>query len=238
VKTTWRKVSLVTAALLTIALLALLWNTQRRSLPPGGPTVQTERPDQSANLPTQAAGRVFRSRRVDLSEDDKLALRVLFQNKLKPALLNWSKAYHGHIPFNPDDLTSDNFADKIGRGTYCQYVFVLNGITVGIEDANGATHVNYLNAPPSTQLMQLPHGAPPNTDLPVSRTELAEMLKRDSGKEFSQQEIRVAPTALSSAMNGGANVRAGGDAINIATWTFTMVFDPSGNLTYYSRGKQ
>ena len=62
------------------------------------------------------------------------------------------------------------------------------------------------------------------------------MLNLDSGTNFPPAEIRVVPTAFSSAMNGGAHVNVGGDPINSASWNFTMVFGLDGNLNYYLRG--
>jgi hypothetical protein len=94
----------------------------------------------------------------------------------------------------------------------------------------------YLNSPASKKLMQLPHGERPDPKSPVAREDLAKMLKADSGTDFAPAEMRVTPTAFSSAMNGGVHVSVGGDPVNIASWRFTMVFGPDAMLTYYMRG--
>ena len=43
---------------------------------------------------------------------------------------SWCKAYSGHIPFNPEDLTLDKFKEQIGRNPgFTIYTFMLDGIT-------------------------------------------------------------------------------------------------------------
>ena len=64
------------------------------------------------------------------------------------------------------------------------------------------------------------------------------MLKADSGVDFPPPELRATPTAFSSAMSGGAQVSAGGDPVNSASWKFTMVFGADGNLTHYLGGAE
>ena len=117
------------------------------------------------------------------------------------------------------------------------YVFMMDGATLAIEDSGDFARVTYLNTPESKQLMALPSGAEPNPTVPVTQNELAAMLKADSGTDFSPADIRIIPTAFSSSMNGGAHVNVGGDPNNIASWKFTLVIGPDGNMNYYCRGR-
>lgn len=179
----------------------------------------------------------FRSRAKELTEDERADLNSSFKTKLKPALEHWCGIYAGHVPFQADTLTTDQFYEKIGRpGSSSMFIFMLNGTTLGIEDLGNSARVSYLNTPDSKRLMDMPSGSKPDPTIPITRADLIQILKQDSGIDFSPNEIRVIPTAFSSGMNGGAHVIVGGDPNNIASWKFTMVFSPDGNLNYYCRG--
>jgi len=126
------------------------------------------------------------------------------------------------------------------RASY-EYIFVLDGITVGVRDsvrdAGGVPNVAYLNAPKAGQLNVLPAGAAlPITEPPVSRQETLRMLKAESGKSFSQEEVRRIPSGLGSALNGGVNVIVGGDLNNFLSWKYSLLFGPDKNLVYYGKG--
>ena len=115
------------------------------------------------------------------------------------------------------------------------YMFVFDGITLGIAEVNGSAHVSYMNTPQAKKLMALPD-APPTTDLSATRNEITKMLTADSGIDFPPAEIRIIPTAFSSALNGGFHVNVGGDPNNVASWKYTLVFGTDGNLNYYCKG--
>ena len=70
------------------------------------------------------------------------------------------------------------------------YMFVFDGITLGIAEVNGSAHVSYMNTPQAKKLMALPD-APPNTDLSATRNEITKMLTADSGIDFPPAEIRI-----------------------------------------------
>jgi hypothetical protein len=181
--------------------------------------------------------KIVRTRREQLDDAQRAALNDVLERRLKPALNGWCDAYAGHVPFRPDEVTAERFFERIGRGDTTMFVFVFNGTTLAIEDSGGSARVKYVNTPGSKQLMDMPKGVPPDPSVPVTRPELVQMLKADSGQDFMPAEIRVIPTAFSSSMNGGAHVNVGGDPNNIASWKFTMVFGPDGNLNYYCRGR-
>jgi|GEM_PF-3161087 hypothetical protein len=138
--------------------------------------------NQGGNLPRDV---LFR-KRVELDETQLAALNVTFEEKLKPVIEKWCEAYAGHIPFRPEELSSDHFHSKISRGTsYCLYTFIIDGVTLSVEDVRGTVRVAYLNAPESKKLMQLPKGTPPDPSIPVTRDQVAKMLKLDSGRDFA-----------------------------------------------------
>lgn len=187
----------------------------------------------------QSGREIFDTKAAQLNQPQLAEFESTFNNKIKAALERWSQAYSGHLPFEPEKLSAQNLYGQIGRGTnYCVYTFMLNSSTLAVESVNGSMRVNYLNSPGSEKLLQLPNGEPINTSLSVTREQISSMLKADSGIDFPPAEIRIIPTAFSSAMNGGVNVSVGGDPKNIASWKYTLVFGPDGNLKYYCRGKE
>jgi hypothetical protein len=172
-----------------------------------------------------------------LSEAERDQLKEKLNAEFRPALDRWCSAYAGHVPFRPDALSPQDLRDKVGRGDYYHcYVFVLNGMTIGMEERNGAAQVAYLNTPETKKLIDLPQGQAPDVREPITAEEVASMVKQDSGKDFPRNEIRIVPTAVSSSMQGGAHVMVGGDPSNPVTWNYTLTFGPDKMLTYYLKG--
>ena len=245
-KTIWRG-TLLAASLVGTAVLIVL-SRHREPPPPGTSPSVPEAPAASASAPEVAVRGIATNRpgrprrtysfgRGHISEAELAELKATFESKLKPEVVRWCKAYRGHIPFQPEAFTTDTFSSAIGRGPFCMYIFVLDSMTVAVEESGRGVLFSHLNTPASKKLVQLPHGTPTDPSMPVTREEIARMLKADSGIEFPPAEIRITPTAFSSAMSGGAQVTVGGDPINIASWKFNLVFGPDGNLTYYLRGR-
>ncbi len=236
-KTIWRKSRLIIVIAVGGVFLLIFWRLKPGRQPLAtASSVQELSLRSKTNREAQTKEDLFRATRKDLSEDEQTALKETFENRLKPALHEWCKAYAGHVPFQPEALTVDNLIEEIGRGKFRMYMFVLDGTTFGIADVDGSAHVSYLNTPDAKKLMALPDGMPPNTDLSVTRSEITKMLKVDSGVNFPPAEIRIIPTAFSSAMNGGVHVNVGGDPNNVASWKFTLVFGSDGILKYYCKG--
>ena len=182
--------------------------------------------------------RSFGVRKAVLTAGERADLEKKFTAKIKPAVERWCKAYEGHVPFKPEDLTLDKFKEQIGRNAaFTIYTFMLDGITLCVRDSKGQFVVNYLFAPQSKQLSHLPAGAPPTLQMPVSRTEVIRMVAAESGTEFKPNEVQLRPTGLASAMNGGAFVDIAplwGNPNNGLS-KLSLVFGPSGDIAYYDR---
>jgi hypothetical protein len=203
------------------------------------PVAEAPVPDAAASkTPLARPGRI----KLDASEfsaESKAGFRADFETKYKPAIIRWCKAYEGHVPLAPDLITADNFVSVVGNSPrYHEYVFAVNGITMGVRDANGAVSVDYLNYRPQTEkMMALPDGSQaPATSIPVTADEVARMIKDDSGQEFSAHDIRVIPSGFSGSLNGGVIAEVGGDPENFISWNYNMVFGPDGVLAYYLKG--
>src|ERR1035437_8459172 len=158
-----------------------------------------------SNLLAQA--RNIGVRKAVLTAEERADLERKYTASIKPAVEKWCKAYGSRVPFKPEDLTLDKFKEQIGRNAaFTIYTFMLDGITLCVRDSNGRVVVNYLNAPQSKQLSQLPGGTPPTLRMSVSRTDVIRMVAEESGTEFKPNEVQVRPNGLASAMNGGAFV--------------------------------
>ena len=133
----------------------------------------------------------------------------------------------------------EKFVERIGKNaSYNEYIFVVDGITLGIQDSKGVARVDYLNDPRQTQKMAMqPNGAEaPIATTPVERMELMTMLAADSGTKFPANEIRMIPSSFSGSLNGGVMVHVGGDPENAASWKYDLVFGADGKLAYYLKG--
>lgn len=180
--------------------------------------------------------RSFGVRKAVLTAEERAELAKKFTAKIKPAVEKWCKAYGGHIPFKPEDLTLDKFREQIGRNSsFTIYTFMLDGTTLCVQDSNGRVAVNYLSAPQAKELSRLPGGTAPTMQMPVDRNEVIRMVKEDSGTEFKRSDVQMRPTGVASAMNGGAFVDIaprGGDPNN-GLCKVSLVFGPDGDLAYY-----
>lgn len=182
----------------------------------------------------------IRRRASELSDSQRAQFLADFEKRYRPAIEHWFDAYHGHLPFAADAVTPDKLVENIGAdASFGEYVFVVDGITLGVRDSKGTAQVDYLNDPKQTRKMSaLPNGAEaPIPDMPVNRQEVTQMVATDSGTQFPPNEVRMTPSGFSGALNGGELVHVGGDARNGATWKFDMVFGADGKLAYYLRGQ-
>ena len=137
-------------------------------------------------------------------------------------------------------MTLDKFAERIGTSSaYREYIFVVDGITLGIQDKKGVARVDYLNAPKQTRKMALlPDGTEaPIATTPVGKTEIIQMLAAEGGVQFSANEVRVIPSGFSGSLNGGMIVNVGGNPDNAASWIYDLVLGADGKLAYYLKGK-
>lgn len=183
----------------------------------------------------------MKHRASEFNADQKAEFMANFQGKYKPAIIKWCSAFNGHVPFAPDEVTAEKLVERIGiNSAYSEYVFVVDGITLGVQDTKGTVQVDYLNAPQQTRKMAvLPDGTQaPIVTMPVTREEIVKMLDAVSGTQFRAQEIRMTPSGLSGSLNGGALANVGGNPENGASWKYDMVFGPDGKLAYYLKGNQ
>jgi len=93
-----------------------------------------------------------------------------------------------------------------------------------------------LNALETKKMMGLPNGERPIMQIPIDRLELLAMVQSDLGQPISPTELRVTSSSVATALNGGAIVEVGGDPNNSVTWKANLVFNSSGQITYYLRG--
>lgn len=178
----------------------------------------------------------LKTRFAEFSDAEKEEFRSNFIARYKPALSNWNNAFSGHVPLPIADVTLDNFAERVGRtAAYREYIFVVNGITLGVQDTKGVARVDYLNDATQTRKMQqVPSGGQAPVIAPVvSRDEVMAMLAAEGGVQFKPSDIRMTPTGVSGALNGGTIVNVGGDPDNAASFEYGMVFGSDAKLTFY-----
>lgn len=177
------------------------------------------------------------ARVMDLSASQKEDFAAVFTKRLKPAISNWCSIYGHHVLLTADSVTPERFIEWIGTSPrFYDYTFVIDGVTLTVADENGIAKVDYLNDPSQTRkLMGLSNGKPPIMTFSVSKADVSQMLEQDSGHRYADGDIRMIPSGVSSALNGGVNVMVGGDAENAASWDYNLIFDANGNLAYYDK---
>lgn len=182
-----------------------------------------------------------RRRFVDFTDAEKAQFLTDYNKRFRPAIAKWCKTYDGRVPFSAEDVTPEKLAERFSKNTslFAEYAFVVDGITLGIRDVNGSASVDYLNDPKQTKKMAtLPSrlGAP-TIDLPLTRDEVANLLKNETGTTFAPREIRMKPSGFSGGLDGGVLVHVGGDPANGASWKYDIVFGPDGKLAFYLKGQ-
>jgi hypothetical protein len=242
----FKRTGLLFALALLIALTLFLLhrgkgNTARPAiLEPPRPAPVVSITNKSTEAPTTIHRQKLKTRFSEFASDEKTTFETDFAEKYKPAITKWANAFGKHVPLNPDNVTPDKLAERVGRNTsYNEYVFVVDGITLGVREKKSIVEVDYLNAPKQTQqLAKLPDGSQvPIINSPVSREEILQILKAEGGTQFQPNEVRIIPTGLSGSLNGGAFVNVGGDPERGGTWKYDMVFDSEGKLGYYLKGQ-
>lgn len=205
------------------------------------PAIKSNTPAASSpnTFPLQSLSKL-KSRLSDFTDAEKDEFRSNFVARYKPALLKWSEAFSGRMPLNPDAVTPEKFVERVGKNaSYREYIFVVDGITLGIQDSKGIARVDYLNDPKQTgKMTRLPTaGEVPVSSTPVSKDEVVKMLSAEGGTQFKPNDIRLIPSGYSGALNGGAIVNVGGNPDNAASWQYDIVFSADGQLAYYLKGR-
>lgn len=243
-----KKLSTITAAVAVLSSL-LIWQMSKRQAIPSAPPAEASpqvaiapvAPVPGSNSPVTRPRSRVKHRVSEFSANEKAEFMANFEGKYKPAIAKWCGAFNGHIPFAREEVTADKFVERIGiNSAYSEYVFVVNGITLGVQDTKGRAQVDYLNSPQQTRKMaELPHGGQaPSVTMPVTREEIVGALEAVSGSRFHAQEVRMTPSGLSGSLNGGVLASVGGTPENGASWKYDMVFGPDGKLAYYLKGNQ
>ena len=180
-----------------------------------------------------------KTRYSEFTDAERAEFEANFESKYKPALSNWCKAYGDHVPFSPDAVTQDKLAERVGvNALYHEYIFVVDGITVGIQDTKGMARVDYLNNPVQTkQLAMQPDGTAPVIVSPVPRADVIAMLAAESGNQFPPDQVKLVPSGFSGGLNGGVLVHIGGTPDDAASWKYDFVFGSDGKLAYYLKGR-
>jgi hypothetical protein len=202
------------------------------------PAVAIPRITTNIVLPVESRSKI-KHRASEFTSDESADFATNFEAKYKPAIMKWCQAFEGHVPIKPESVTPKQLAERIGKdSSYNEYVFVVDGITLGVQDKKGIARVDYLNAPQQTRkLVALPDGSQtPTLVMPVTKREIMQMIEAESGRQFNAHEIRMTPSGLSGGLSGGVLVDVGGNPENGASWSYDMVFGPDGNLAYYLKG--
>ena len=172
----------------------------------------------------------------DFSSDEKVELTQKFNEKFKPAIENWCKAYKGRIPFKPEDVTLDKFHSKLPGGFY---TFMIGNTTFTIFDSKNGARVFYMMTHDAANVLNsLPRtGTQRDLSVPVNREEVLRMVKADTGVEYKPNQVEIKPTAVACALDGGAFVEVGrqmvGDFELITATNLSFVVAPDGELIAY-----
>jgi len=241
----------LSAIILAAAALSslLIWQMSKHQAIPSAPprkasqqaTIAPVTLAAGSNSPVAHPRSSVKHRASEFSASEKAEFVANFEGKYKPAIAKWYGAFNGHVPFAREEVTADRFVERIGiNSAYGEYIFVVNGITLGVQDTKGTVQVDYLNAPQETKKMAvLPDGSKaPIVTMPITREEIVKALEAVSGTRFPAQEIRMTPSGLSGSLNGGVLANVGGTPENGASWKYDMVFGPDGKLAYYLKGNQ
>jgi len=181
------------------------------------------------------------SEAINMTDAEKTQFQQTFKEKIKPAVERWCSVYSNHIPFSADDVTTDKLKQLIFPGRPVHgYAFVLDGITVYVQDERGDVYVQYIMQ--RSGLDQAMDVSKPPDSLKkdsVTRAEILKLLKADSGFDFPPEQLMTRPTGISGAMNGGVYVDAG-EGVNepnhASNAEYSLVFGPDGKMVSYLRG--
>ena len=200
--------------------------------------IQKQNREYKSNLPKLWQGNITQAANMTKEEREDLSLK--YNRKFLPALTNWFVSYENKIPFNVADVTLDKFHSTFGSR---MFTFMIGSTTLTFSlplDPNDDAKVSYLMVKQSAlQMNATPtSGFVPDLNARVTREEIIRMVKADTGIEFTPHEVRIVPTAKSTALNGGAFVDIipkGLDPNNAMNAKLSMVFDSAGKLVNYER---
>lgn len=214
---------------LFVAFLALR-HTKARS--PDGKVVLSPATDVSSKAPQLSRPAS------EFSSGERTDLEKRFNEKFKPVISKWCKAYAERIPFSAEEVTFETFHSHLAGGIY---TFMIGDITFSIrERPNIPAKVVYMTH--GKTLLTLnevsPTGEPPDLSIPVTREEVIGMVEADCGVTFKPNECLMRPTGAYGNLNGGVDIRmlpTGEDPNNGLASKIEMVINSRGQLVYYDR---
>ncbi|EEF60454.1 hypothetical protein [Pedosphaera parvula] len=159
------------------------------------------------NTPTRLRNLLQPIKVADLTGAERAELAIHFKEKFKPAIEKWCKAYEGHVPFRPEDVSSEKFSERLENYSYS---FVIDGIKLTIHEINGVARVLEMETPAAKTLLQpRKEGTVPNVKVSITSDEVIRMVTADTGIEFKPEQVSIEPTGETRALNGGAMVEVG-----------------------------
>lgn len=175
----------------------------------------------------------------ELSGAQKADIAKLFKEEFQPALRRWAAAYSNRIPFAVSEVTLDKFHSTLGSH---MFTFMIGDTTLTFMlDRNGGNpRVGYMMVRQAAVAMNhLPApGTRPNLAVPLTSSQVLDMVQADTGTAFKPNEVIIRPTGKASALNGGAFVNilpTGADPNNFMNYKLSMTFDSNGKLVDYER---
>jgi hypothetical protein len=174
-----------------------------------------------------------------LTAAEKSSIEKRFNERMKPAIEKWAKAYAGHLPVSAADITFDKLY-SIDSGPYGGFfTFMLGDTTFVFLDNRKQTKVFYLMIKQAARdFNTIPtDGKPRDLSVPITREEVLRMATADTGLHYELKDIVIEPTAAYCIIDGGANVEVGikyknGMAL-IAPDDLSFVMDSKGIIISY-----
>ncbi len=168
-------------------------------------------------------------------QHEKLA--TMFSNEFKPVLQKWCEAYKGHVKIRPEDVRLDQCKQRLGvEERRCLYSFVSDdGNTLTFAECDGTARIfYYMSKSGANSLNSLPaSGTVPKLSVPVTREEVVQMAKADTGIQFAPKDILIRPTGAACSLEGGAFVSVGGKPDQWDITNVSLVIGPDSMIINY-----
>jgi hypothetical protein len=234
--------SLLLIGLIGLAVLVWAAHVKMRSGEARAPFVSpiasaSDRLSQTSNNFASLPGGNGSLRAANMTELEKAELAKNFNEKFKPAVEKWCKAYAGHVPFHPEDFTLDRFHSRLGRNLY---TFMIGDASLTVGDSNEKAWVfDFMTGNGARALNSVPKaGIVPDLSVPIKAEEVLRMVKADTGDDFKPNQVVIKPTGAACSLSGGAFVDVGRQMMNgmevMNGKSLALVFGADGKLVNYS----
>ena len=170
------------------------------------------------------------------SSEEWVELDRLYRQRLLPAIEHWKSAYGSRLPDELSEISLAHFHSTLAGGLY---TFVNGDITLTVSDTKKGTRVFYMMSRAAALMLNNvgKSDQPPDMSLPVNREEIIQMVKSDTGIEFSRHQVEIKPTAAACAIQGGAFVEVGrqmlGDMELMTGTNVSFVVNSRGKIISY-----